>query len=320
MRTILFLRKFRKVSGGQIKVRDYFEHCLRHPALDPYIYFTADSIPDEDGLWSDVPSHRRLYDLDAERFDLIFVAGRDWRFLPESLDERKVINLVQNVRHGVPTDTRFEYLRRPAFRICVSEEVRTAIVGHVSGEAVAILNGIPLEYFRANAEGRCADSIFIWGKKNRELGARLYHTLRARGLDVSILTRVLPREEFAAMLRRTDIFVTLPHDREGAYLPPIEAMAAGCAVVCSDAVGNRGYCLDHETCLTPRFDDFDEHMVAVDLLLEDRALREQLRAGGSEMAEAHSLEGERAQFYRLLEERYPDLREGTLSVAERGRG
>ena len=38
---------------------------------------------------------------------------------------------------------------------------------------------------------------------------------------------------------------------EGFCLPPLEAMATGGAVVCTDAHGNRDFCVDGENCLMP---------------------------------------------------------------------
>ena len=38
---------------------------------------------------------------------------------------------------------------------------------------------------------------------------------------------------------------------EGFCLPPLESMATGGAVVCTDAHGNRDFCVDGENCLMP---------------------------------------------------------------------
>jgi hypothetical protein len=46
--------------------------------------------------------------------------------------------------------------------------------------------------------------------------------------------------------------VHLPASVEGAYMPALESMALGTVVVCPDAVGNRGFCRDGDTCLVPR--------------------------------------------------------------------
>ena len=45
-----------------------------------------------------------------------------------------------------------------------------------------------------------------------------------------------------------------PRVHEGFCLPPLEAMATGCAVVCTDAHGNRDFCRDGENCLMPEAD------------------------------------------------------------------
>ena len=315
MLSILFLRKVRRLSGGQIKVRDYFEHCLRHPALQPSVYFTPDSKPDA-GLWADVPAARRISEVDVDKFDLLFVEGRDWRLLPDDVDGNKVINLIQGVRHADPTDPRFAYLSRPALRICVSDEVRAAIASSASGEVVVIPPGVPLELFESNAGAKAEASVLIWSRKNQSLGTRLCEALRGRGARVTLLDRYLPREEFAARLANSDIFVGLPLKREGFYLPALEAMAAGCAVVCSDAVGNRRHCVAEKTCLMPRFDDLADHVGAVERLLSDRGLRDRLRADARELSQSYSLARERAAFHALLERARPELAGGSLASAE----
>ena len=145
---------------------------------------------------------------------------------------------------------------------------------------------------------------------------RLCKALRARGVEVTLLDRYLPREEFAARLAKSDIFVGLPLEREGFYLPALEAMAAGCAVVCSDAAGNRGYCVADETCLMPPFDDLAGHVAAVERLLSDRGLRDRLRADAREVSQSYSLARERAAFHALLERARPELAGGSLASAE----
>ena len=66
---------------------------------------------------------------------------------------------------------------------------------------------------------------------------------------------------------------------EGFCLPPLEAMAAGAPVVCTDAHGNRDFCRDGENCLMV---EPEPAAVAAGLerVLTDAALRERLVAGG----------------------------------------
>jgi len=76
---------------------------------------------------------------------------------------------------------------------------------------------------------------------------------------------------------------------EGFALPPLEAMAAGCAVVCTDAHGNRDFCVDGENCLMPEPAP-DAVAAAIARLLDDRALRERLVAAGRETARHYGWE------------------------------
>ena len=57
-------------------------------------------------------------------------------------------------------------------------------------------------------------------------------------------------EEVNALMAGATVFVqTSTH--EGFCLPPLEAMASGTPVVCTDAHGNRDFCRDGENCLMP---------------------------------------------------------------------
>jgi hypothetical protein len=211
------------------------------------------------------------------------------------------VNLIQHVRHGDPSDDRFGFLDRKAFRICVSPEVREAIAQRANGPSTVIGNGVPLNLFK-NGEDKAPRSVVVCALKNPRLGLRLQAALRAEGLDVALVAQSVPRAEFAARLRRSEVFVGLPNRTEGFYLPALEAMAAGCAVVCADAVGNRGFCIHDRTCLMPPFDDLAGHVAMVLRLAGDDPLRMRLRLEASAVAGSHSMEAERNGFYRFLKE------------------
>ena len=63
---------------------------------------------------------------------------------------------------------------------------------------------------------------------------------------------------------------------EGFSLPILEAMAAGCPVVCTDAHGNRDFCHDGQNCLMVEHDDVEGMKKALDRLLKDKALHSKL--------------------------------------------
>jgi len=296
---ILFVRKFKKPSGGQFKVRDYFAHCRHHPELAPYLYFTPDSKWQSGGFWREVPEDRIVKEANLEKYDFIFLAGRDWEYVPEIPRDLRIINYIQHVKHADPGDRRFQYLRRPAWRICVSKEVAAAIAPFATGEISVIANGIPLELFAAAPKHE--NSVFILANKNPALGAKLFEALQPRNRRVSLNVDFIAREDLARRMKTCDIFVALPNRTEGFYLPALEAMASGCAVVCSDAVGNRSFCMHEKTCLMPAFDDAEDYLQMIEKLLAPSALKETIRRRGREIAPTFSLESERKNFYVLLE-------------------
>jgi glycosyltransferase involved in cell wall biosynthesis len=76
---------------------------------------------------------------------------------------------------------------------------------------------------------------------------------------------------------------------EGFCLPPLESMATGGAVVCTDAHGNRDFCVDGVNCLVPE-PTVESVSGAVGRLLGDPALRERLGRAGIETAADYAWE------------------------------
>ena len=74
---------------------------------------------------------------------------------------------------------------------------------------------------------------------------------------------------------------------EGFCLPPLEAMATGCAVVCTDAHGNRDFCRDGENCLMPEPTP-EAVAAAIRRLLADDDLRARLVAEGKRTAAVYA--------------------------------
>ncbi len=303
MHKILFVRRLKpkgQLRGHHVKVRDYFFHCLAHPDLDPSVYFVPGENRQEGSPWADIPQDRIVERPRMKEYDCVFLSGRDWQFLPGRLTKQKVINLIQHVRHASRSDARFDFLKRPAFRICASPEVYQVVAPIAVGVTVVVKYGIPMELFRG-ARRRRRKTIGIWAGKNRALGAKLDQELTKRRASVTLLGDYVTRREFAAAMQRHDLFVTLPNKTEGFYLPALEAMASRCAVVCSDARGNRSFCIHTQTCMMPRHNDYADHLGMIQQLMDDDKLREGIRQRGVTMARSYSLEAERADFFRFLE-------------------
>jgi len=300
VKRILFIRNFKHRTGGHVTVRDYFLHCMAHPQIDPYVWFSPESDMANNDLWASIPKDRFLQELHPFEYDALFLDGVDWQFLPDDLVGLPVINAILHVRHAVQKQ-RKRLLARPALRICNSPEVEEAIRPFANGPLVTISNAVDYGLFRSDAE-KTTGSVLIWAQKAPELGQRLHETLLAEGLPSSLMIESIPRAEFAERVARADIFVALPNETEGFYRPALEGMACRCAVVTTDAIGNRQYAIDGETCLMPPYGDFDQTLSAVHRLLGDTELRERLRERGFAKSQEFSLEAQRRKFYAFLDE------------------
>jgi GT2 family glycosyltransferase/glycosyltransferase involved in cell wall biosynthesis len=93
-------------------------------------------------------------------------------------------------------------------------------------------------------------------------------------------------EEVNELFNLASVFVqTSTH--EGFALPPLEAMATGGAVVCTDAHGNRDFCVDGENCLMPEPSQAAVS-AAIARLLADADLRERLGRAGIATAQEYA--------------------------------
>lgn len=295
-RRILFHRDFAGYSGGHGKVFDYFRHAIE-AGWDARVYLTPTSLRDASNPWMRHPA-RIVARYDPDSADVLFLGGLDWLALPQDALAKPVINLVQHVRHARPDDPRYAFLDRPALRICVSQPVADAILatGKVNG-AVRVIEAA-LDLPRGVAPSRARAGIVIDAIKQPELGRRLARRLDASGRRVRLLETPIPRADYLALLAGAAIAVTLPHAEEGFYLPGLEAMALGCAVVVPDCIGNRAYLRAQVNALAPAL-DCDALLAAV-IRLDDPALRSRLVESGRATSARFTIERERAAFQAVL--------------------
>jgi len=93
------------------------------------------------------------------------------------------------------------------------------------------------------------------------------------------------RDDVPEILKACDLFV-FPSHTEGMPNALLEAMAAGCAIVCTDVPGNRDLITDGETGLTVPARDSNALADAVVKLLGSRDLSDRLGAAASTLAKA----------------------------------
>lgn len=188
--------------------------------------------------------------------------GVDGCFSPRGADEAEQARR----RHGLPRD----------FILCVGTiEPRKNI-------------GALLDAYRLLREGGggVPALVLVGGDGWREEAARVEREISSPGLKGSVLRlRHLGHDELPALYSAARIFV-FPALYEGFGLPPLEAMACGIPVVCSDAASLPEVVGDAALLVPPR----DAAGMAGEMrrLLDDGGLRRALREKGLERAKRFS--------------------------------
>jgi hypothetical protein len=295
MADMLFLRDYQAFAGGHLKLADYIAHTRSSALFHPRLYMVEGSRPDHP-----FPTDVMVEAWRPERAGALFLAGLDWEHLPAGVEDRiPVVNLIQGLGHAQPDNPRYAFLARRATRICVSQQIAQALAetGRVNGPIFTIPAGLDLGAIPRS--GAPASPVFIAGLKDPGLAQAIASVLAGHGVDAVTQTAPLPRAEYLARMADARVVITLPMALEGFYLPALEAMVAGCAVICPDAGGNRDFCRDGETCLMP--ERKAEALAGAALrLLDDDALAARLVSRAREMAQAYTLEAERAAYHALL--------------------
>jgi glycosyltransferase involved in cell wall biosynthesis len=183
--------------------------------------------------------------------------------------------------------------------------------------ADAVPPGVDLKQFRELPDVRCRDDLILaLGRSQplKNLPLTLEAAERVNGAELLLFgsephlggergVGYVERpsdEEVNRLLNQAAVFVQTSH-HEGFCLPPLEAMAAGCPVVCTDAHGNRDYCVDGENCLMPEPTP-DAVADAIRRALHDDRLRARLVTGGRRTAADYGWEARIDALERFLEE------------------
>ncbi len=301
MRRMLFHRDYHGYAGGHGKLRDYIGHVAAHPGWAPVVYLSPESDHAAGNPFLDAPGLTdRWQPRDA---DALLLGGMDWAAVSSLPSTQPVINLVQHVRHADPALPLRAFLSRRAIRICVSTAVAEAIVatGEVNGPVRVIPAAADTAMLARLGVAAQQLDVFIDALKQPVLGAALIDALAGTGLRIRLHTQPLPRAHYLALMATAAVVVTLPDPAEGFYLPGLEALGMGRALVQYDCLGSRDYLRDGDNALVPGR-DVAAIVRAVLLLHGDAALRTRLAASARQTAAQFDLVTERGRVHALLDE------------------
>jgi GT2 family glycosyltransferase len=317
---IVYVTEDTGVGGGH---RDIFEHLNRLSARghdvslytlgDPPVWFPlrvpVHSFADYDEL------ARALAGLDAIKVATWWMtAAPVWR---ASIVRGIPVYFVQDIETSYYPD--HEHARhavldsyRPEFRYMTISSWNRDRLRELGLDAELIPPGIDLETFRPRADvARREDMVLALGRsnplKNLPLTIAAWKRLKDRseigqrpelclfGIEPELATDPGMRyvespgdEQVNELFCQATVFVqTSTH--EGFALPPLEAMATGAAVVCTDAHGNRDFCVDGFNCLMPEPNP-GAVSAALARLLADPELRARLGHAGIETAREYAWE------------------------------
>lgn len=298
-KSISFIRHYHGYTGGHQKVRDYISHFLSF-GWSPSLFLNKSAVTNKD-LFDNIPNVVYQEQYLPENSEVVFLAGMDWEnYLSQKTSSRKVINLIQHVRHADPHQALFKYLKEPAIRLCVSEAVRDAILPHANGPCYVIKMGHTIEPMR-HKKGW---DIYILANKQAELGSELTNWFRAQGYRVLVHTSTQEHRQVIEAMASSRLTIALPHETEGFYLPGIEAMYYSNMAVVPYCVANKEYYSRYSNLMMPNFSYNGIRLAALSALKKNQQNNIFRRYIGKCIATSYSLQNERKQLGTILKKHF----------------
>lgn len=196
-------------------------------------------------------------------------------------------NWVNLRRRLKPKDRNLSYIDIGYDHVITCGEYSTRMVSKEMGiDATTITNGIDTSLFYPKEELRVKNRVLVLSRKNYDDFLKIKELI-----DIDVDFRVVDgvtQEEMISEMRAADIFLSTGYP-EGFGLPPLEAMACGCAVIGFTGGGASEYMIHNQTALVA--DDGDVNSLAIHLseILTNEVLKERLREEGIKIAKGYDL-------------------------------
>lgn len=175
-------------------------------------------------------------------------------------------------------------------RIITPGQYVTAFLHNTNkGEASTITNGIDHDKFHFSAELREEKRVLYFPRKNYRDAKRIIKAVKKDSPHATfVAVNNISENEIVKEYQRADIFLATGYP-EGFSLPPLEAMACGCAVVGFTGGGASEFMIDRKTAMVAK--DGDCKTAAEKLLevLKNDKLKEKIRMKGHEKSKEYTL-------------------------------
>jgi Glycosyl transferases group 1 len=168
-------------------------------------------------------------------------------------------------------------------------------------DATTITNGIDQSQFFPDPSRRIENRVLVMSRRNVGDFNKIKELLANHAIDFKVVDG-LTQSQIIAEYQQADIFLAIGYP-EGLPLPPMEAMNCGCAVVGFTGGGGREYMIDGETALVANDGDCAAAAAKLLELINDKALKEKIRANGTQKAQTYTLAACKqkvADFYKGL--------------------
>ena len=155
-----------------------------------------------------------------------------------------------------------------------------------------VRNAIDLEVFRPPDAPRSPGAVLYMSRKHVTDARAAIELLPDEVRDVAAFTEHVgpsSQAEMAEYYQQADIFLASGYP-EGFGLPPLEAMACGCAVVGFTGGGGNEFMKHEQTALVVPDGDVEGLSAAMARVLRDTELKDQIRQAGTLKANEYSLE------------------------------
>ncbi|OQX78628.1 MAG: hypothetical protein B6D56_08500 [Candidatus Omnitrophica bacterium 4484_70.1] len=255
----------------------------------------------------------------------IIVAGSSWMLdvLKNYSEEIKKFYLIQS--YELETDENIRRYKLPVKKIAVSTYLKNRIEKILKDEEIYVVNnGVDVNFFTPkgrnyNIPPRRIGMVYYYkapyrtkavidGIKAFELVKKefpfvelvMFGTKRDKGVpEYAEFYEKPSRKKIAEIYRSCDIFLS-PSREEACQLPPMEAMASGCALVATNVGGVPDYTIPGETALVCSPGEVEKLATNIKYLIENPDFFKKISGKGRKFIENFSWEKVSVKFEKIL--------------------